>query len=421
MRALHLTPIRFPAGLLVVLGAACGDAGPASVPGHNPIAAPDDNVARVDVDFGLPNIGYVDGLFAAVTLCVPGTSDCQTVEHMLVDTGSSGLRVLGSALTLALPEVTNARGTALAECGQFVGGFMWGPLRTADFAIAGQRVNQMVLQVIDESSFPVPGDCTGVSGDTAESLGANGILGVGSSLQDCGTACTLALGPRSGNPGIYYACTSPATGGCQAAAVPADQQLTNPVALFSQDNNGTIIELPAISSDGAPQVAGALVFGIETRENNRLGKAKVLPLDSRGIFATRYPVDGSPTPAFLDSGSNAIYFLDSVTTKIPVCADPYPYFYCPSSTMKLSAENQDLAGTASVTVDFSIANAIALFRHVDNFAFANLGGPSSDPQSGNASVGTYFDWGLPFYFGRNVFTAIEGQATAVGPGPFVAF
>jgi len=28
---------------------------------------------------------------------------------------------------------------------------------------------------------------------------------------------------------------------------------------------------------------------------------------------------------------------------------------------------------------------------------------------------------LPFFFGRNVFTAVEGQSTPAGAGPFVAF
>jgi hypothetical protein len=37
------------------------------------------------------------------------------------------------------------------------------------------------------------------------------------------------------------------------------------------------------------------------------------------------------------------------------------------------------------------------------------------------SNAAYFDWGLPFHFGRNVFTAIEGKATPGGEGPFVAF
>jgi hypothetical protein len=46
-------------------------------------------------------------------------------------------------------------------------------------------------------------------------------------------------------------------------------------------------------------------------------------------------------------------------------------------------------------------------------AFSNLGGPSP--------VSNSFDWGLPFFYGRNVFVAIEGQTTSAGMGPFVAF
>jgi hypothetical protein len=32
-----------------------------------------------------------------------------------------------------------------------------------------------------------------------------------------------------------------------------------------------------------------------------------------------------------------------------------------------------------------------------------------------------FDWGLPFFFGRNVFTAIESQNTPGGVGPYWAY
>jgi hypothetical protein len=32
-----------------------------------------------------------------------------------------------------------------------------------------------------------------------------------------------------------------------------------------------------------------------------------------------------------------------------------------------------------------------------------------------------FDWGLPFFFGRQVFTAIEGASTPGGSGPYFAF
>jgi len=61
-----------------------------SDPGHNTLAALTDNVAEVSVDFGLPGIPYLNGLFATVTVCVPGTSNCQNIDHVLVDTGSAG-------------------------------------------------------------------------------------------------------------------------------------------------------------------------------------------------------------------------------------------------------------------------------------------------------------------------------------------
>ena len=153
------------------------------------MAPPADNVAEVSVDYGPPELtGYLNGLFATVTVCVPGTSDCQAIDHVVVDTGSSGLRLLGSVLTLSLPTWTDDSGVAVAECNQFLGGFIWGPLRSADLSIAGEQASNLAIQVIDESTYPVPSDCTGFDQSTAEALGANGILGVGSFLQDCGLA-----------------------------------------------------------------------------------------------------------------------------------------------------------------------------------------------------------------------------------------
>jgi hypothetical protein len=378
-------------------------------------------VTELSVDFGLPGIGYLNGLFATVTLCVPGTSDCQSIEHVLVDTGSSGLRILGSVLTLSLPAWTDDSGVALAECGQFLGGFIWGQLQRADLKIAGEQASGLAIQVIDESAYPVPSDCTGFDASTPESLGANGVLGVSSFLEDCGPACAARLGTGSVNPGVYYACSSATVGGCRAAAVPVSKQLLNPVPLFSQDNNGTIIELPSVPDHGAPSVSGSLVFGIGTRDNNGLDRARVIRLDSGAGFVTIYTANGTYSSAFMDSGSNGIYFLDSSTTRIPVCSDPLSYFYCPASTQNLSAKILDGDGLVTVNVSFSIANARSLFAARSNVVFDNLGGPSAPAQSGSVDVGTYFDWGLPFYFGRNVFTAIEGQATPVGAGPFVAF
>jgi len=52
--------------------------------------------------------------------------DLHTIDHVLVDTGSVGVRVLETAIGLTLPAATNASGVALAECTPFVGGTSWG-------------------------------------------------------------------------------------------------------------------------------------------------------------------------------------------------------------------------------------------------------------------------------------------------------
>ena len=406
----------------VLVGVACGSSSTGLSP--NAIALPADNVAEVSVDYGLAGIGYINGLFANVTVCVPGsTSECQTIDNVLVDTGSSGLVLLGSVLTLSLPALTDNKGAALAECSQLISGALWGPLRSADFSIANEKVSNLVVHVSEKATYPMPTSCTGTDLSDPNDLGANGILGVGTSLQDCGPPCSAAVGHGSENPGIYYACSSAATDGCQPTAVSLAQQVSNPVAFFSLDNNGTIIELPAIPEEGAPSVLGSLVFGIGTRANNGLEPATVIRVDLNGMFSTKYPTNGSASSAFIDSGSNAIYFLNSGTTHIPTCSSGlYPWisaFYCPTSTQNLTARILDYTGQGGLNVSFSVANALNLSEY--NFAFDNLAGPGSAPTSGTAFPSSYFDWGLPFFFGRNVFTSIEGEATTGHAGPFVAF
>jgi hypothetical protein len=89
--------------------------------------------------------------------------------------------------------------------------------------------------------------------------------------------------------------------------------------------------------------------------------------------------------------------------------------------LSLSAGIQDTHNKVALNVNFTVGNAVALLTRQNNTAFNNLTGQSGSPQSGASDMSTYFDWGLPFHFGRNVFTAIEDRATPGGTGPFVAF
>jgi hypothetical protein len=368
----------------------------------SPTPAPG-NAQAITVNPG-PNGNYVNGLFTTVTVCVPGTTTCQNVDSVLVDTGSYGLRILGSELSFSLPPQT-AGGQTVAECTMFTNAFTWGPVAMADVKIAGETAHDIPIQVIGEPGFTgPPAGCTS-SGlpeqDTLATLNAKGILGIGPFIQDCGTACTL---PGPANPGFYYTCSGSS---CAVAEESLANQVQNPVVFFAANNNGVLIRLPAISATGAPTVSGSVIFGIGTQSNNGLGAAKVYGVDANGNFTTEFQGNSYPN-SFIDSGSNGIFFLSSSATGIPACSDN-PDFYCPSAPQSLTATNVGANGQSG-SVAFEIANADALFS-TPNLAFNDLGGDSPG----------LFDWGLPFFFGRNLFVAIDGQSTPGGTGPYWAY
>jgi hypothetical protein len=376
---------------------------PTTAPSTTPTPVPSgSNIQPIEVNGG-PERNYTNGPFTSVTVCVPGTSNCQSVPNILVDTGSYGLRILGSALTLPLPGQTSG-GNPVAECAFFVDSFTWGPVATADVEIAGEVANNVPLQIVGEPGFlSPPTECTDTGlapVDTLTALGANGLLGIGPLIPDCGSACASG----SANTAEYFVCTSST---CSVTAQSLATQVQNPVALFSADNNGVEIILPAIGAAGAPTVSGSLIFGIGTRSNNGVGTATVYTLNSLGEFATAY--GGISYDSLLDTGSIALFFLTPRVTGILGCTGETAGLYCPSTTLTLSAQNNGTNG-ASGTVTFNIANANSLLS-TSNLAFNNLGGVSSD----------FFDWGLPFFFGRQVFVAIDGRETPSGPGPYFAY
>jgi len=351
-----------------------------------------------------PEGNYVNGLFTSVTLCIPGTSSCQTVNDILVDTGSFGLRILASALTLGLPGQTDAGGNSIGECAQFVKSFTWGPVETANVQMAGESAPSVPVQVIGPSTFPgPPANCPNglPPADTVSALGANGILGIGVFVQDC-PACASS---GSSNPGFYYSCPS---SGCVITTESPQDQVQNPVASFSKDNNGVLIQLPAVGAQGASTASGSLIFGIGTQSDNGLGAAQVYTTDGLGNFTTIFE-GTSYSSSFIDSGSNGLFFLSSGATGITQCTGGDADFYCPSNTVSLGAQNVGQNGTSG-TVAFSIANAQKLFS-TGNAAYSDLGGPNPGA----------FDWGAPFFFGRNVFVAINGAQTPAGAGPYWAY
>jgi len=402
------------------------------------------NVTAVTVDggpAGLPQPS-VNMLYATVKVCVPGTATCQTIDHIQVDTGSYGLRLLAGALTnpgAFTVENEMSTGKPIGECTIFADGYSWGPVVNVDMTVGGdmtmgnaESASNIPVQIIGGfMSGTVPPDCitdapVNNEEDTIAVFGANGILGVGPFAQDCGQYCTDNSQPQSGN---YYVCTTPvnSSGSCTAHTVGLTQQVINPVSAFATDNTGVVIQMAAVPAAGSATATGYLLFGINTQSNNQMpNSATVLTLlpntlmiGSNLVYSGSMTVmyKGTSLPnSFIDSGSNGNFFTDASFTECAQNSDA-PGFYC-SSEPNLSATNQavdmndDTTGVNS-TQTFSVTDATSLLSNNNFNAFSTLAGTNSDSTS--------FDWGLPFFYGKTVYTAIDGAAVGNATGPFFAY
>jgi hypothetical protein len=375
------------------------------------------NVAAVTVDQGpAQGGGSFNTPYVSVQICAPGsTTNCETIDHVEVDTGSFGLRILSSAITsptllTALPSATvSVSSVPIVECTMFADGFSWGSVRRADAHIAGENASNIPIQIIGDPAFPnIPQACqnTGMEEDSVSTFGANGIIGVGLFVRDCIDCDT------STESGAYYAC--PSNGAvCTTTVVATNQIVSNPVASFATDNNGVILSMNTVPDGGAQQGSGSLIFGIDTQSNNMLGSATVLTTDNVQGFIT-VDFQGVKYPeSFIDSGSN-LFFLTATNPPITTCSIQNQQFYCPAAEQSLTAINVGLNSVQS-TVNFNVANARTQFNNTTFTAFDNVAAPNPSTLNGG------FDFGMPFFYGRKVFTAISGKNTSGGPGPFFAY
>jgi len=212
----------------------CGGGGGSSAASTPPVAP--QNVANITIDsFNGNSAGNT--AYVTVTVCAPGTTNCATIDHISVDTGSFGLRLLSSAidtynagLLSALPNVLTT-GEYLAECAQFGSGYTWGSVRSVDFSIPNtdEKVSSLPVQIVGDLE-PAPSTCIsqsinglmlGAQNDytTAANFGANGIIGVGPFPQDC-EACSETPMPTSNGTSylVYTTCTTMNSSTCAASS-----------------------------------------------------------------------------------------------------------------------------------------------------------------------------------------------------------
>lgn len=359
------------------------------------------NVMAVTVNGSLcsPN-SYLNKPCVSVTVCNPDLSVCQSVNDILLDTGSYGLRIFSQAIpNLTLPAVASGSGS-LAGCVQFAdGSSLWGPIRRAAVRLGNEQAVLVPIQVIDSTFGTLPLPCANADLSPLFS-GFAGILGVGSLKEDCGPGCVI-----SAANGIYYRCSGAS---CAGTTVALADQVQNPVALLPLDNNGLLVQLPPVPVGGVPAVDGVVILGIGTRANNTPAAPTVFRTDANGDIRTLY--NNVETVGFFDTGSNGLFFPNANPAVLPVCDPPNADWYCPPGTVNQQATNIAVTRTPTNTVTFNVTNLLTLVSTPNN-VFSDLAGPSTFG----------FDWGLPFFTGRTVYFGMEERTSPLGTGPLVAY
>ena len=375
-------------------GGGGGSSGPPAVSSNQMV------VSLLSTQWNIPTV--------SVTLCIPGTTTCQTVDNILLDTGSVGLRISHAALSLGLHPVSDG-GSEVDECYQFSSGSVFGPVVSADVVLGGEPAVTVDVQVSNASLTP-PSSCGTASSVT--SGGVNGILGIGYPFAQY-------------DGGLYYLCSSSGCPSQPSCSTPQGStgtfpcQVANPVFSFPSENNGILLSLPSLPSGGAPApVYGTLTFGLNTQNDNSLSGLTIYGISASNscgsndsFIEASFTGGASGSCGFLDSGSNGLFFgtgtFKSGSETFTVCNK---YWYCPSPSpapisLTLTGAN-NTPGTFSLSVidENNIVNS-------PNIAWNDLAGPYS------ASNDSTFDAGLPFFFGR---TVAVGYQTG-SQNPFWAF
>lgn len=189
--------------------------------------------------------------------------------------------------------------------------------------------------------------------------------------------------------------------------------VSNPVPFLSSgDNNGVVLQMPAVPTSGAGTTYGVVSFGVGTQSDNSVTGFTVIPADSRGNLTVN--LNGTDYPgSFLDSGSN--FYFAPLKGVVPTDNNDY---FIPSSLLNLPIVLKTSAGVSPV-VSMNSQMYIGDYRTMDfnqYVAFNDIGASNGSPGTSGAIV----DLGLPYFYGRSVAYVINGMSSPVGIGPLYA-
>lgn len=330
-----------------------------------------------------------------LTVCQVGTSNCDTVDNVLVDTGSFGLRIFKSVLpnTANLLTPMKSGNNNIAECISYADGTSnWGPVEYVNIILGTTpSVESLPIQIIDASFPGISSSCPGAAATPAE-FEMNGIIGVGPLTTDQLTSA------------MYYSCNS--LGSCTQTTPP--EYLPNPITkLGAGNNNGLTLTFGAIPQSGTKDADGYMIFGVGSYPSNTPPlDANVFRIDDNSPYAINVDTvfNGVTNHSFLDTGSNFFYFSNQF---LPLCENINKAL-CPADFTSKNATMNGLnpsGGLTTATINFSIGNAENLFSN-GNTAYNNIG--FVFPGLGTNIV----DWGMPFFYGKTVYIVFAGESAS---------
>jgi hypothetical protein len=360
-------------------------------------------------------VGATNKFLVSLTVCVPDSNVCQTVDKIMVDTGSIGLRIHASVLAALQGQLPTSQqsGQVIAQCATFGNFYTWGSFRTADVTFGARKASALPFQVYDDPALPEVSatSCGAQVGGLLHALPAavqfNGVLGI--------------RGARLDRLGSYLTCQTSGSN-CTATELSDSQLLPNPVIALPQDSNGYQIVMPSIPDGGSAQVSGALILGLNTQSNNSfpqtVGNApQMLALDSQQRFALY--LDGVSYGALMDSGTS-INTLPTVNA--PTCGASAPLGYCPSSTVMQPIQ---LAAASKPSVVFGTSLSIENWLTLLATNLPTINNIASKTPSTVMANGVQAILGAPFFYGRRISIGISGQSVqlpdATVSNNFIAF
>jgi hypothetical protein len=358
---------------------------------------------EVPISIGSGMNGYgINTMYVSITLCKDQTgTNCQTIDNIILDTGSFGLKINKSALPesfiASLTRVKTTNDETVYACNTFGSGYVFASEHYAVLQLAGDYSDNVIVQIIENSpTAEIPDSCLAKGPfDNFEDFGANGIIGVNPALTLSNNTILLY---RKDTNGIYVALTE-----SEANSVPILNQ--NPLTSLHYNNNGFVIQIPPTLTNTNTNIHGNLVLGINTNVNNMITKNTNLIVASEsslstvcnsGCFYSKIENPESTIPAVFDSGTNSWVFISN---NIPLCS----YGYCPESPFVWNswvfsydfAPNESYQVTAIITKDEESAGQELSFSVMPGWGYEN---------TNNETL-----YGSPFFFGKNVYIVFPSK------------